>query len=57
MNKYKKLKRQVSTDGGFTWTDIIPYEYTAGDLIEASSPDCDTITWVEVSGYICEQTT
>lgn len=57
MNKYKKLKRQVSSDGGFSWSDMIPYEYKAGDLIEASSPDCDNITWVEVSGYICEETT
>ncbi len=39
-NKYQQQKKQVSTDGGETWADVIPYEYRAGDLIEANSPDC-----------------
>ena len=56
-DKYKKLKRQVSTDGGFTWSDMIPYEYIAGELIERDSPDCNNVEWRTVSGYICEENT
>ena len=57
MNKYKKLKRQVSTDGGFSWSDMIPYEYKAGELIQRDSPDCNNVEWRTVSGYICEENT
>lgn len=58
MNKYKKMKKQVSTDGGQTWQDVIPYVYQKGVLIESDSPDCNNITWVLVDDeYICEQTT
>ena len=56
-DKRKKLKRQVSTDGGFTWTDLIPYEYIAGELIQKDSPDCNKIEWRTASGYICEENT
>lgn len=56
-DKYKKLKRQVSNDGGQTWQDMIPYEYIAGELIERDSPDCNNVEWRTVSGYICEENT
>ena len=56
-DKYKKLKRQVSNDGGMTWQDMIPYEYIAGELIESDSPDCNNVEWRTVSGYICEENT
>lgn len=36
--KYKKLRRQISYDGGKTWNDMD--EYDTGDLIERNSPDC-----------------
>ena len=57
MDKKKKLKRQVSNDGGMTWQDMIPYEYIAGELIERDSPDCNNVEWRTVSGYICEENT
>lgn len=57
MDKRKKLKRQVSNDGGMTWQDMIPYEYIAGELIQRDSPDCNNIEWRTVSGYICEENT
>ena len=56
-DKKKKLKRQVSNDGGRTWQDMIPYEYIAGELIERDSPDCNNVEWRTVSGYICEENT
>lgn len=56
MDKYKKLKKQISTDAGVTWTDVIPYEYMKGALIERDSADCSDITWQLVYGeYICEE--
>lgn len=39
-NKYQQQKKQVTTDGGLTWNDVIPYEYRKGSLLEANSPDC-----------------
>lgn len=39
-NKYQQQKKQVTTDGGITWIDVIPYEYRKGTLIESNSPDC-----------------
>lgn len=56
-DKKKKLKRQVSNDGGRTWQDMIPYEYMAGELIQRDSPDCNNVEWRTVSGYICEENT
>ena len=38
--KYQKTKRQVSTDGGQTWSDVSPAEYGKGDVIEYMSEDC-----------------
>ena len=39
-NKYEKLKKQQSSDGGTTWTDVVPLETQTGSLIEANSDDC-----------------
>lgn len=38
--KYQKTKKQQSTDGGRTWTDVNPPEYSTGAVIERDSPDC-----------------
>lgn len=39
-NKYQNNVKQVSTDGGHTWTDVVPAEYSASTLIESDSYDC-----------------
>ena len=39
-DKYSVEKKQQSTDGGTTWTDVSPIETRQGDLIEANSTDC-----------------
>ena len=40
-DKYSKEKKQKSTDGGTTWTDVTPAEYRQGStLIESDSADC-----------------
>lgn len=39
-DKYTVEKKQQSTDGGTTWTDVTPIETRQGDLIEANSTDC-----------------
>ena len=39
-DKYSVEKKQQSTDGGTTWTDVVPLETKAGSLIEANSEDC-----------------
>lgn len=39
-DKYVKLIKQYSEDGGNTWYDSNPPEYKRGDLIETDSPDC-----------------
>lgn len=38
--KYQKTKRQVSTDGGTTWSDVSPIEYGKGQVIDYHSTDC-----------------
>jgi hypothetical protein len=38
--KYQKTKKQQSTDGGQTWTDVNPPEYNTGAVIERDSSDC-----------------
>ena len=38
--KYQKTKKQQSTDGGRTWTDVNPPEYSTGAVIERDSSDC-----------------
>ena len=39
-DKYEKVKKICSFDGGTTWEDVTPMEYQRGQLIEASSTDC-----------------
>ena len=54
MNKYQRLKKQMSTDGGITWYDVIPYQYKKGSQIPDPEGDCTVITWEIVPGeYIC----
>ena len=38
--KYQKTKKQQSTDGGQTWVDVNPPEYSTGAVIERESSDC-----------------
>ena len=38
--KQYKQKKQESTDGGETWTDVSPAEYQRGDIVEYISSDC-----------------
>ena len=38
--KYQKTKKQQSTDGGNTWSDVSPIEYGIGAVIEYNSSDC-----------------
>ena len=38
--KYQKTKKQQSTDGGQTWVDVNPPEYSTGGVIEYNSSDC-----------------
>lgn len=58
--KYEKQQKQQSTDGGITWTNVVPSEYQRGQIIEKSSVDCGAapeITdrrWVEMPDeYMC----
>ena len=37
---YENNIRQVSTDGGLTWTNVIPNEYSASTLVEHNSESC-----------------
>ena len=39
-DKYQNNIKEQSIDGGITWTEAIPYEYSASTLIESNSPDC-----------------
>ena len=38
--KYYKQKKQVSLDGGQTWSDVVPAEYQKGGVAETESTDC-----------------
>ena len=59
--KYTQEKRQQSTDGGATWTDVIPLQTRSGStLIEKESTDCgfviyDRYRWVDTGNYMCVQ--
>ena len=39
-DKYTTEKKQQSVDGGTTWTDVVPTETRAGELVEANSEYC-----------------
>ena len=36
---YKRMKKQVSYNGGITWEDVVPPEYIVGEVIDDNS-DC-----------------
>lgn len=59
--KFQTTQKFQSTDGGVTWTAVVPSEYGIGQVIEQGSVDCGCSTqyrWVVVSGeYICIGTT
>lgn len=48
-DKYEKIKKIRSFDGGKTWEDVTPIEYQRGQLIEASSTDCAASTTVDLN--------
>lgn len=53
--KYYKERKQVSYDGGITWSDVVPLVYHKGDLYEANSTSCGAVEmerWVN-SGTTC----
>ena len=52
--KYYKQQRQVSYDGGTTWTNL--EEYQKGAYIESSSTDCGQpiYAWNLVGGFLCD---
>ena len=60
-DKYAVEKKQQSSDGGTTWTDVEPLQTRNGSLIEANSADCGYVPptptqyrWVTVSDkYVC----
>ena len=57
-DKYSVEKKQQSTDGGTTWTDVVPSETRQGSVIEHNSVDCGYIPpeyrWITVEGaYMC----
>lgn len=50
-NKYKKQKKQQKCVTEETWTDVYPYEYRAGEIIEYDSEDCGHETTGEYHIY------
>ena len=52
-NKYQNNVKQVSTDGGHTWADVVPAEYSASTLIESDSYDCGYRTSATTSATYC----
>ena len=57
-DKYQNNIKQQSTDGGQTWENVNPEEYSASTLIEANSEDCGYVPptptgntkWVAIYG-------
>lgn len=43
-SKYHREKKQISTDGGSTWTDVSPKDTRRGSLWESCSSDCGCIS-------------
>lgn len=52
--KYYKQKKQVSVDGGSTWTDVVPPQYQRGALYEQNSSSCGYITRTSSGSPYCE---
>ena len=46
-DKYSVEKKQSSSDGGTTWTDVVPLETRTGSLIESDSRDCGFIPYID----------
>lgn len=60
--KYYQQKKQLTTDSGYTWTDVSPAEYRVGEVAEYNSVDCgggfDPIyKWEEVTPVSGDPTT
>ena len=55
-DKYEKIKKIRSFDGGTTWEDVYPIEYKRGQMIEASSTDCASSAIVELNSEWQEST-
>lgn len=55
-DKYEKVKKIRSFDGGTTWEDAYPIENKRGQLIEASSTDCATSIVVDLNSEWQEST-
>ena len=60
---YKKLRQQISLDGGATW-NYVHNAYKVGDILEnpsnCTSSDSKQYRWVELpisEGYTCDPTT
>ena len=49
-DEYSKQIKQQSTDGGQTWTDVVPAEYRQGTLIESDSVKCGYTPPIQASG-------
>lgn len=52
--KYYKQKKQVSVDGGSTWTDVVPPQYQRGAVYEYNSSSCGYITRTTSGTPYCE---
>jgi len=55
--KYYKQKKQQSSDGGQTWSDVVPAEYRKGDIAEEGSEDCGYIPPYENEFLFDDKTT
>lgn len=51
--KYYKQKKQVSVDGGSTWTDVVPPQYQRGAVYETSSQSCGYRTRTTTGSPYC----
>lgn len=49
-DKYQNNIKEQSTDGGTTWTVVIPEEYSASTLIESQSTDCGYVPPTPIDG-------
>jgi len=49
-DKYQNNIKEQSTDGGETWTVVIPEEYSASTLIESQSTDCGYVPPTPIDG-------